>query len=126
MSVKKEVTMRMKICVILSACLLTATRTWIVAKRRYEKKNDLTPPPINKWKIALLTIGAIWVIKMMMTGFRWIQKKLKILEQIQNSPFHIPPMDSESYCPEAKRAKLGFNRSSQAARQRARSMMGIE
>ena len=125
MSVKKEVTMQMKLCVILSACLLTATMTWILAKRRYEKKNDLGPPPINQWKFALLSIGVIWVTKMIRDGFRWIQKKLKILEQMQNAYFNAPPMDSEEYCPEAKRVKRGFNRSLLAPRQRARSAMGF-
>ena len=115
--------MRMKLCVVLSACLLTASMTWIIAKRRYEKKDDLGPPPINKWKFALLSIGVIWVMKMIRDGYRWIQKKLKILEQIQNAHFHIPPIESDN---EAKALKRGFNRSYQAPRQRARSLMGID
>ena len=126
MSVKKEITLQVKLCVIIFACVLTASMTWILAKRKFEKQDDPSPPPINKWKIALLSIGALWMIKKMMTGFRWIQKKLKILEQMQKSYLNAPPMDSEEYSSGAKRRTWGFDRNLQAPRQRARAAMGID
>ena len=63
---KKEVTLLMKTCVIVSACALTASMTWLLAKRTYDKKGAPEPPPVNKWKIALLTLGALWVMKKIM------------------------------------------------------------
>ena len=118
----------MKICVIVSACVLTASMTWILAKHTYERKDDPSPPPINKWKIALLTIGALWVIKkvVMEFPFRWIQKKLKILERMQKSFMNVQPMDSEEHNSKPKHSKRTFDRYPMAPRHRAQAAMGIE
>ena len=123
MSVKREFIMRMKLCVIAGACLLTASMTWILAKRTYEKKEALSTPPLNMWKIALITIGMIWIMKIIRDGFRWIRKKLRILELIQNAHFHIPPTEFHD---DTEVSKRGFNRSLGAPRQRAMAAMGTD
>ena len=124
---KKEVTLLMKTCVIVSACALTASMTWFLAKRTYERKEDPKPPPINKWKIALLTLGALWVMKkiVMEFPFRWTYKKLKNLERIQESLMSIKPMDSEEYISKHKHSKRTFNSYPRTPRHRARAAMGI-
>ena len=124
---KKEVTLLMKICVIASACALTASMTWILAKRTYERKDDPRPSPINKWKIARLTIGALWVMKRMVMEFpfRWIHKKLKNLERIQELFTNIKPMDLEEYNSKHKHSKRTFDRYPRAPRHRAQAAMGI-
>ena len=124
---KKEVTLLMKICVIVSACVLTASMTWILAKRTYERKEDPKPPPINKWKIALLTLGALWVMKknVMEFPFRWTYKKLKNLERIQESLVNMKPMDSEVCMNAHQHSKRTFNSYPRTPRHRARAAMGI-
>ena len=127
MSVKrKEVTLLIKISVIVFACALTASVTWFVAKRTYDRKDDQKPPPINKWKIALLTLGALWVIKkiVMEFPFRWTYKKLKNLERIQES-LVMKPLDSGACINIKPQGKRTYNSYPRSPRHRARAAMGI-
>ena len=123
---KKEVTLLMKTCVIVSACALTASMTWFLAKRTYERKEDPKPPPINKWKIALLTLGALWVMKkiVMEFPFRWIYKKLKNLERIQESLVDKMPLDSGACMNVRQYSKRTFNSYPRTPRHRARAAVG--
>ena len=124
---KKEVTLLMKTCVIISACALTASMTWFLAKRTYERKEDPKPPPINKWKIALLTLGALWVMKkiVMEFPFRWTYKKLKNLERIQELLVDRMPLDSGACMNVRQHSKRTFNSYPRTPRHRARAAMGI-
>ena len=123
---KKEVTLLIKISVILCACAITASVTWLVAKRTYDRKDDQKPPPINKWKIALLTLGALWVIKkiVMEFPFRWASKKLKNLERIQES-LTMKPLDSGPCINIKPQSKRTYNSYPRSPRHRARAAMGI-
>ena len=123
---KKEVTLLIKISMMMFACALTASVTWLVAKRTYDRKDDQKPPPINKWKIALLTLGALWVMKkiVMEFPFRWAYKKLKNLERIQES-LMMKPLDSGTCINVKPQSKRTFSRYPKAPRDRARAAMGI-
>ena len=116
----------MKTCVIVSACALTASMTWFLAKRTYDKKEAPEPPPINKWKIALLTLGALWVMKkiVMEFPFRWAYKNLKNLERVQESLVNMKTMDSEVYVTAKQHSKRTFNSYPRTPRHRARAAMG--
>ena len=123
---KKEVTLLIKIGVIILACALTASVTWFVAKRTYDRKDDQKPLPINKWKIALLTLGALWVMKKIVTDFpfRWTYKKLKNLERIQES-LMAKPLDSGTCIAVKQPNKRTYNSYPRSPRHRARAAMGI-
>ena len=111
--------MKTKLCVIVGACLLTASMTWVMAKWTYQPKDN--KPPLNWWKFACITIGIIWIMKIVQDCFRWMIMKLRILESIQNTNFHLQRRETNDNTEVPKR---GFSRSLDAPRRRAMAANG--
>ena len=106
MSVRQEYSMKSKMFVVVGACLLTASVTWLMAKWTYKHRESPNSPPFNLWKIACITIAIIWTTNKFGKGTRWMKRMIRNLESIQNASFHVPPNES---CNNAKGPKKGFN-----------------